>query len=110
MSSLAWMSKTQSSFLKDHVQKLQDARTNGTAAAFYDKFYTDWFTKFPELGLVFPNAKTIDNLSKDDKEKLKWHGKNKKVVCFDVDALNFVLISSQKLRWVLVCIYWSESV
>jgi hypothetical protein len=84
--SRAWMSEDQQRFIIDYVQKFQEAAANGTAAGFYDQFYADWFTKFPELGIVFPNAKTINDLSKDDEEELEWHIKNKKAVSFDVNT------------------------
>jgi hypothetical protein len=87
--SRAWMSEDQRRFINDYVQKLQDAKANGIVAAFYDQFYADWFTKFPELGIAFPNAKTIDDLSKDDKEELEWCVKNKKAVSFDVNTKEF---------------------
>jgi len=84
MSSREWLSKDQQNFISDHVQKFREAKAKGAVKPFYDKFYADWFTKFPELSSVFPNVKTIDDLSTDDKEELEWHVEKKKAVCFNV--------------------------
>jgi hypothetical protein len=75
-----WPSQGQQHFINDYVQKFRDAKTSGTLAAFYDEFYGNWFTRFPELNIVFPDANVMDDLSKEEKEELEWHIKKKKAV------------------------------
>jgi len=77
------MSEDQQAFLKDYGRKFRDAKSKGSVTTFYDQFYADWFTKFPEISVVFPNAKSLDDLTKDDQEELKWHVNKKKAVCFN---------------------------
>ena len=79
-----WLSQDQQRFVKDHVQKFQDAKSNGTESTFYEEFYASWFTKFPELKIAFPDANTMDDLSMENKEELEWHINNRKAVCFNI--------------------------
>jgi hypothetical protein len=81
MSNHTWPSRGQQHFINDHIQKFRDARTSGTLATFYDEFYGNWFTRFLELNIVFPDVNAMDDLSKEDKDKLEWHMNMKKAVC-----------------------------
>jgi hypothetical protein len=84
MSNRNWLSRGQQDFINDHVQQFRDAKASGTLAVFYEEFYGNWFTRFPELSIIFPDANTMNDLSKEDKEELEWHVNNKKAVCFQI--------------------------
>ena len=101
MANCTWLSQGQQHFINDHVQKFRDAKTSGTLAAFYDEFYGNWFTRFPELNIVFPDANAIDDLSKEDKEELEWHINKKKAVCIkkNLQSCAHTLFRDFDRRW-----------
>jgi hypothetical protein len=107
MSNRTWPSRAQQHFINDHIQKFHDAKTSGTLAAFYEEFYGNWFTRFPELKVVFPDANGMDELSKEDKEELEWHIDKKKEVCIKNKIKIVCLYIIQRLRRVLAWSAWT---
>jgi hypothetical protein len=76
------LSTQQTHFLDAWVQDLRDANANNTTTEFYEQFFSAWFSAYPELANVFPDAASINQLSNDDRELLEWHTSNRKKVRF----------------------------